>query len=762
MKKILLLSCLLAGFVTRSLGQAPQSFNYQAVARDAANQPYQNTNLGIHISLASDSLSGGWEYAERHEVTTTDLGVFTLKIGQGATLAGDFAGIDWSGHAYYLRVAIDPEGGTNYVAMGSSQLLSVPYALYANQAGGGDSDNDPANEIQTLVYDSVNQQLTISGGNTIKLSVPTDTPHAGADDQILSLSGAILSIENGNSVDLSALQGGTNDADVDTTNEIQQLQILNDTLFLSKNGGSILLPDIAFSLPFSSEAALPDTIAFGIANTTAGNGVAIAGKQGAGSSIGLANGAAVFGTTEQGFGVVGLSSGNGTFAGVLGRTNDSTGTGVIGIAEGKGRGGFFQSSGGAALITGAGNVGIGTHVPEAKLEVNGDLRVNANVGKFVLGYPNNGHQWTLATNNTGVHLFFGAKADTSTAFTSRMAIWQDGRVGIGITQPAALLEIAHNSTHTQPQLLLTEKEADYARLSFKNNVAPNVRWNIDGLTTPAPVKAKLNFRFQNNNVDTVRMTLLGNGKLGIGNTGPDQELVVGNNIGSGWAVPAITVGNEDGGALETGNAGYSVSLSANNSLGRARIITNSPNGPGLGKLEVRTDGLSIGHSPGEATGYMMKVVHEGFGINLHRNNSDFNWELYVAQGNGELRLYFDGSFRGAFNPTDGIYTASDRRFKTNIQPMKTVLASIMQLSPSSYQYLEGNPGQKASLGFVAQDVEKFFPELVSVSSDERSPGVYSLNYAGFGVLAIKAIQEQQEVINLLKTRIEQLEALLKK
>lgn len=766
MKKLLSIFLLLMGFVSLSFGQAPQSFNYQAVARDAFNQPYQNTSLGVRINLLRDGASGQIDYSERHEVTTTDLGVFNLKIGQGASLSGDFSAIDWGGSAYYLDVAIDPEGGTAYIPMGSSQLVSVPYALYANEAGnstgGTDNDNDPANEIQTLVYDSTTQQLTISDGNTIDLYIPTDSTNSGADDQILSLSGTVLSIENGNSVDLSAIRDGVEDADADPANEIQQIGVMNDSLFLSKGGGAIPLPNLGFSIPVTEEIDHPNKIAFGIANITTGNGIAIAGQQGEGSSIGPINSAAIFGTSEQGSGVVGFSSGKGNFAGVLGGTNDTTGTGVMGRAVGLGRGGFFESTEGAALITGAGNVGIGLDSPEVKLEVNGDMRINANVGKFVLGYPDNGNQWAMTTINDGANLLFGFKEDTSSTFTPRLVMRQDGRVGMGVNQPGGLLEIVHNSTHIQPQLLLTENEADFARLSFQNSTVNNVRWNIDGLTAQTPAAAKLNFRFQSGNQEADRLTILGNGNVGIGNPDPDEELVIGNNLSSNWAVPVINVGDETGGAVETGNDDYAVSLSASSSLERSRLIANSPDGVGLGKLEVRTDGLSIGQSPGEAVGYMMKVVHEGFGFNLGRNGTDFDWEMYVAQGNGELRLYFDGNFRGAFSPTDGIYTASDRRLKTNIQPMKTVLASIMQLTPSSYQFIEGNPGQKTSLGFVAQDVENLFPELVSVSTDERSPGVYSLNYAGFGVLAIKAIQEQQQEINDLKARIEQLEALLKK
>ena len=77
------------------LAQAPAQFNYQAVARDASDQPYRNTNLGIRISLVKGGSSGIVSYSERHLVTTSQLGVLNIKIGDGAVLAGNLEDIDW-------------------------------------------------------------------------------------------------------------------------------------------------------------------------------------------------------------------------------------------------------------------------------------------------------------------------------------------------------------------------------------------------------------------------------------------------------------------------------------------------------------------------------------------------------------------------------------------------------------------------------------------------------------------------------------------
>lgn len=130
--------------------QVPQSMNYQAVARDANGVVMSNQNISIQLSVLDGSATGTVSYMERHNVTTNTFGLFTVAVGQGQAMTGTFSAINWASGSKWMKVEMDPTGGTNYGTMGVSQLLSVPYALYA--ANGGSS--------------SVNVTTSISGNGT--------------------------------------------------------------------------------------------------------------------------------------------------------------------------------------------------------------------------------------------------------------------------------------------------------------------------------------------------------------------------------------------------------------------------------------------------------------------------------------------------------------------------------------------------------------------------------------------------------------------
>jgi hypothetical protein len=112
--------------------QTPQGFNYQGVARSAAGVALVNQAIGIQISILDGSPSGTAVYTETHALATDGNGLFTLTIGGGTATAGTFAGINWAvGGGKWLQVSMDATGGTAYQLLGSTQLLSVPYALFA-------------------------------------------------------------------------------------------------------------------------------------------------------------------------------------------------------------------------------------------------------------------------------------------------------------------------------------------------------------------------------------------------------------------------------------------------------------------------------------------------------------------------------------------------------------------------------------------------------------------------------------------------------
>ena len=125
----------------------PQGINYQAVARDASGNELPNTPLTVRMGIYSDAAATVLVYEETHPVTTNAFGLFNLVIGQGTqTSPGAFNAILWANSAYYMKVEIN--GGTGFTDMGTTQLMSVPYALYAGSSAGGPTGPQGATGLQ--------------------------------------------------------------------------------------------------------------------------------------------------------------------------------------------------------------------------------------------------------------------------------------------------------------------------------------------------------------------------------------------------------------------------------------------------------------------------------------------------------------------------------------------------------------------------------------------------------------------------------------
>ncbi|MEN7547011.1 tail fiber domain-containing protein [Rapidithrix thailandica] len=556
------------------LAQAPDAINYQAAARNTAGDPMANQNITVRLGIYSGAIPTTLVYEELHNLTTSATGIFTLAIGQGSVESGNFANIDWGADRYHLKVEID--AGSGFIEMGTLPFLSVPYALYAKEAG-----------------------------NT-------------------------------------------------------------------------------FALPFDGSISVEGQTAFKSANTHTGNGLAITGIQGGGSSIGTMSRSAIWGTAETGHGVVGFTSGNGAWAGIWGRTNNRNGYGVHGSASAGGIGGYFEAIGdnaGPALITGAGRIGFGTPSPEKFLQVEGDLFVNSSKGAIDFGYPDNGNQWHLSTLNAGEDLQFFSKADGSAVNSRRLIFKQNGQVGIGnLTNPTGQMEIASNSTAASAHLTLTEAGNDFARLNFRNTEASAKFWSIAGYNASTISNERLNFY---HSITGNLLTIRGDGNVGVFDASPTARLHIGQQ--------------------------------------------------------------------GQAVG------------NGLRFDDGVNQDWDITHGFG-LRFHYGGALRSFINATTGAYTqSSDRRLKTDMEAVGTVLPQVNRLKALRYQYITSAIPEK-TLGFIAQDVLPLFPELVHYS---QADDLYGINYAGFSVIAIKAIQEQQTVMDeqqqtiddLLK-RVEALEKIL--
>src|SRR5690554_5892968 len=114
--------------------QAPEKMSYQAVVRDGSNALVSSTAVGMQISILQGSATGTAVYVETQTPTSNINGLVSLEIGSGTVVSGDFTTIDWANGPYFIKTETDPTGGTSYTITGTSQLLSVPYALHAKTA----------------------------------------------------------------------------------------------------------------------------------------------------------------------------------------------------------------------------------------------------------------------------------------------------------------------------------------------------------------------------------------------------------------------------------------------------------------------------------------------------------------------------------------------------------------------------------------------------------------------------------------------------
>lgn len=156
---------LMIGMTT--FAQAPEGLNYQAVVRNSSGQAIANQNVSYRFNILEGSATGTEVYSETHAVSTDDRGLVNMVIGEGST-SDNFSNIDWAGDSHYLEVEVDENGGSNYTGLGTSQLMSVPYALHAKTADNvDDADADASNELQDLSLSG--NTLSISSGNSVTL-----------------------------------------------------------------------------------------------------------------------------------------------------------------------------------------------------------------------------------------------------------------------------------------------------------------------------------------------------------------------------------------------------------------------------------------------------------------------------------------------------------------------------------------------------------------------------------------------------------------
>ncbi len=227
-------------------------------------------------------------------------------------------------------------------------------------------------------------------------------------------------------------------------------------------------------------------------------------------------------------------------------------------------------------------------------------------------------------------------------------------------------------------------------------------------------------------------------------------------IGSGDVYNALIYGELDNGLIRVNNTLESEEVRIAEATNPILTFERTASGGYDAQIELGSSGdmyFNGGNQLGSLSTNMLltgdgdlRVFHggsNGRGIRFTNISNNKYWTLHTDDGSsGQLRLYSsDSGHVGTFNSATGVYTAvSDRRLKENIRNLESVLPSLLALNVNRYNFINN---EEEKIGFIAQDIYQYFPEFISLSEDED---LYTLDYAGLSALAIKAIQEQQAII----------------
>jgi hypothetical protein len=201
-----------------------------------------------------------------------------------------------------------------------------------------------------------------------------------------------------------------------------------------------------------------------------------------------------------------------------------------------------------------------------------------------------------------------------------------------------------------------------------------------------------------------------------------------------------------------------------NGAGAAAYFTNAHiTGAGPGMVVTKNSAYSGAYTNNPRT--EMEIRHTSeitsgmSGLRIMNTSANKSWTLYTVTANGNLNLYADGVYRGSFNAATGSYTpVSDARLKVDIRNYTNTLNNLLKIAVKTYK---GINSDKTEIGLIAQEVAVAFPEIVYSNTNDKGEQFYTMDYSRIGVLAVKAIQEQQVLMDNQQKEIETLKKQVK-
>ena len=784
MKKILLSIFTIAAMALSTFGQAPEGFKYQAVVRDAGNAILVNRAVGIQLTIQQGSAGGTAVYTETFAPTTNAYGLVNLEIGTGTTL-DDFTNIDWANGSYFIETAIDATGGSNYSIMGTSQLMSVPYALYAKTSGNGVG---PAG---------------VNGLSTYDLAYSLDSTIGTAQQWLASLTGT------------DGLDGAPGSDGQDGPIGPQ-----------GSNGLS------AYNLAFIADSTIGTELQWLASLNGATGAQGPAGNDGAVGAAGPAgaNGqdgavGAVGATGPQGpagnDGAVGAAGANGQ-DGAVGATGPQ---GPIGN-DGSDATNYWTESGGNVYRS-SGNVGIGTTSPDKKLHIKGDggddaaIRIqstnSSGAGFMYMQRNTDGKSYVL--NGSNQALILGANNNTS-----QLYLKENGNVGIGTTTNIGEKLVVNGNIET---LFPAGKIGFDVGDSYNSGNFAHYGLSKVGGTNLVNLAGYYGLSFGTYGSEKMRLT--SNGRLGIGTTSPASRLEVtggevrfvgtqntshfnystnedvylrpgkstgkvviadiGGNVGIGTSSPAEKLHVDGHTKIQDISIGYTNEINSESNLylqhrnsrntiicgggGNLGVDVNSP----AFKLHVAGDVMADG-------GWLRTTGNRGwfsqtYGGGWHM--TDNNWiRAYGGKGlyvGGDINYILNGKYFSEYTSGtisyngnapvsilaskgivgDWIGAYSDERIKDIIgrSNSKDDLSDLLAVEVTDYKMKDKvQYGDKVTKKVIAQQLKTVFPQAVSLQT-KVIPDIYEVSEIKEGYISLKTDLKKGDRVKLIFEEDEQ-------
>lgn len=756
MKKILLVMGIVLGFYM-AFAQVPEKMSYQAIIRNAGGQVLPNQSIAIKASILQGSPAGAAVYSERLTGNTNTNGLITLEIGSGTVLTGTFNTINWSTGSYYLKTETDLAGGTNYTIIGTSQLLSVPYAMFAKSAGSVNAGSFTIPYINTFNNAGNLFSLTNDGdGTSVEGVNNTTTSNISAVRGIVSnvapggFSSGIRGINNGTGglgVGVYGSQAGSGWGVYGVTPN--GLGVYGNS---SANGyGVYANSSTGTGLNATSNTGIAAN--FSIFNNANTNNVIVANTVGNGTVVNVTTtgtGAGVRSSTGSGFAVHGLTSsqssagiiGDNSAAGeaVVGRTTSDIAGAVVGRNDGGGYGvrGFVATNTTGTGIGVYGQVGLNNSTGRAgRFEnfnatntINNAFEVETN-GNGNIPDNTQGNAASFLVNNTN-SVGAAVRGEVKTIFGNFGAAGIFGKSS-GTGGFAGLFH-ASNASGNGPALVAITDGNGNAITANASKDGNGVETNIDGagnaLYAWVPSFAtgragKFNIFNESNNNDVITVTTVGNGIAGnfkVDKTTGTSAAVKGevNSIFANFGTAGVY-------GLASGTGATAGLFYISNATNPRPALIALTNGTGEGIVANANDGNAI-EATADGAGSGIYAWTPNFGTGRAGRFTNFN----TANTSTTVEIRNDGTGAAAL--------IDHRGSSGNILIMRNVGANVARINKSGTGYFNGGTQNSGADVAEAFDVEGNFSEyepgdilVISTNSDrtvEKSSKPYSNLVAG--------------------------------